>query len=305
MERQFDVVVIGGGPAGLSAAIYAARAGLNVGVIENYAPGGKLIRTSVIENYPGIISAEGTSLAMDLMNHAMDQGAEIISTTVTSLIDGEMKKTICDDGNIYLSKAVILATGTVERKLNIPGEEKNTGRGVSYCAICDGAFYRNKTVTVIGGGNSAIEEGLYLTNFAERVNVLVRNELRADQKLIKEALNHPKMNIMKKVIPLEIIDDGEKVNGIRIKNVITNEETVLATDGVFPYIGLDPMTSYVENLPILDEQKYVQTDSEMRTVLSGIFAAGDIRQKSVRQVVTAAGDGAIAAQSAFHYIKGI
>lgn len=303
MERQFDVVIIGGGPAGLSAAIYASRAGLSVGILENYAPGGKLVKTYHIENYPGIISAEGTSLAMDLMNHALGLGAELI--TASALHIDENKHVEADDGNTYIGRAIILATGTVERKLNIPGEEKNIGRGVSFCAICDGAFFKNKVVTVIGGGNSALEEGLYLTQFACKVNVLVRNELRADENLRIEAANNEKMEIMKKIVPLEILDDGTKVTGIKVKNVLNDEESVMETSAVFPYVGNDPINECFKDLGIIDESGYVPTDEEMRTSVPGIFAAGDIRKKTVRQVVTAASDGAIAAQSAFHYIKQI
>lgn len=301
MERQFDVVIIGGGPAGLSAAIYASRAGLSVGILENYAPGGKLVKTYHIENYPGIQSTEGTTLAMDLMNHALGLGAELITAGVNEITMD--KQVIADDGNIYQGKALILATGTVERKLNIPGEEKNIGRGVSFCAICDGAFFKDKVITVIGGGNSAIEEGLYLTQFASQVNVLVRNELRADENLREEAAKNEKMTIMKKMVPLEILDDGTKVVGIRVKNVLTNEESVMDTHAVFPYVGNDPMSDYASALGICDEMGYILTDEEMKTSIPGIFAAGDIRKKTVRQVITAASDGAIAAQSAFHYIK--
>ena len=300
MERQFDVVIVGGGPAGLSGAIYASRAGLSVAVIESYAPGGKLVKTAHIENYPGIQSAQGTELAMDMLNHAMNLGAEYVAAEVLSIHD---KTVVCNDENTYVAKAIILATGTVERKMNIPGEEKNIGRGVSFCAICDGAFFRNKVVTVIGGGNSAIEEAIYLTTFASKVNVLVRNETRADLHLLEEANKNEKIEIMKKIVPLEVLDDGKKVNGIKVKNVLTDEEYVMETNAIFPYVGADPVTSYVKDLGICDEKGYILTNEEMATTAEGIFAAGDVRKKTIRQVVTAASDGAIAAQSAFHYIK--
>ena len=300
MERQFDLVVVGGGPAGLSAAIYGARSGLSVAVLESYAPGGKLVKTAHIENYPGIESMEGTTLAMNLLNHATHLGAEYIVGEVSKI---EGKTVICTDDSKITGKALILATGTLERKLNIPGEEKNVGRGVSYCAICDGAFFKNKVITVIGGGNSALEEASYLTQFASKVNVLVRNELRADKNIQDEAYANDKIEIMKKIVPLEILDDGKRVNGIRVKNVVTNEEYVMETSAVFPYVGADPITSYAKDLGICDEHGYIVTDEEMATAVEGIFAAGDVRKKTIRQVVTAAGDGAIAAQSAFHYIK--
>lgn len=302
MERQFDLVIVGGGPAGLSAAIYGARAGLSVAVIESYAPGGKLVKTAHIENYPGVITAEGPELAMNLLNHAVGLGTEYIALEVVEIKD---KTVICNDGSKITGQAIILATGTLERKLNIPGEEKNTGRGVSYCAICDGAFFKNKTVCVIGGGNSALEEGLYLTQFASEVKILVRNELRADQNLRDECEKNDKIEIMKKIVPLEILDDGNKVNGIKVKNVLNDEEFVIETSAVFPYVGADPVTKYAQELNILDTTGYILTDENMATSVPGIFAAGDVRKKNIRQVVTAASDGAIAAQSAFHYIKGV
>lgn len=300
MERQFDLVVVGGGPAGLSAAIYGARSGLSVAVIESYAPGGKLVKTAHIENYPGIESMEGTTLAMNLLNHATHLGAEYIVGEVGK-IDG--KTVICTDSSRITGKALILATGTLERKLNIPGEERNIGRGVSYCAICDGAFFKNKVITVIGGGNSALEEAAYLTQFADKVNVLVRNELRADQNIQDEAYANEKIEIIKKIVPLEILDDGRKVIGIKVRNVLTDEEFIMATSAVFPYVGADPITTYAKDLGICDERGYILTNEEMATSVPGIFAAGDVRKKTIRQVVTAAGDGAVAAQSAFHYIK--
>ncbi len=302
MERQFDLVVVGGGPAGLSAAIYGSRAGLSVAVLENYAPGGKLVKTAHIENYPGIISAEGTELAMNLLNHATSMGAEYIADDVTKIED---KKVFCTSGNVYEGKALIFATGTLERKLNIPGEEKNIGRGVSFCAICDGAFFKNKTIVVVGGGNSALEEGIYLTQFASKVIVLVRNELRADQNYRDEAYKNEKIEIRKKIIPLEVLDDGRMVIGLRVKNVLTDEESIIETSAIFPYVGADPVSGYAENLGILDEKGYIITDENMKTKMEGVFAAGDVRKKTIRQVVTAASDGAIAAQSAFHYIKSL
>lgn len=300
MERQFDLVIIGGGPAGLSAAIYGSRAGLSVAVIESWAPGGKLVKTSHIENYPGVASIEGPTLAMNMLEHAMGLGAEYVAAEVLSIED---KKVVCNDDTTYVGKAIIIATGTVERKLNIPGEEKNTGRGVSYCAICDGAFFKNKVVTVIGGGNSAIEEAIYLTQFASKVNIFVRNELRAELSLQEEAMNHEKIEIVKKIVPLEIIDDGKKVIAIKVKNVLTDEVYDVETSAVFPYVGADPVTAFASDLGICDDKGYILTNEEMETSVEGIFAAGDVRKKTIRQVVTAANDGAIAAQSAFHYIK--
>ena len=303
MERLYDTIIIGSGPAGLSAAIYAARAGLEVVLIENYAPGGKLVRTSIIENYPGLESAEGTALAMDMMNHAMNLGAELISSNVVKVSDGETKTVTCSDGTTLHGRTLLLASGTVERKLNIPGEEKNIGHGVSFCAICDGAFYKDKIVTIVGGGNSAIEESLYLSQFASCINVLVRSKLRADAMLIEKAEKNEKIHIKMGYIPVEILDDGTKVSGIKVKKLADDSEVILETSGIFPYIGLDPMTDYCRELPILDEAGYVLTDERMETSLPGIFAAGDVRRKQIRQVITAASDGAIAAQNIFHLLR--
>lgn len=301
MERQFDIVIIGGGPAGLSAAIYASRAGMSVAVLENYAPGGKLVKTAHIENYPGIASTEGTTLAMSMFEHAQKYGCEYIATGATQV--SADKVVTCEDGSILKAKAIIMASGTVERKLNILHEEENIGRGVSFCAICDGAFFKNKPIVVIGGGNSALEEAAYLTQFGSKVTILVRNELRADENIREEAYANEKIEIIKKRVPLEILDDGHKVSGIRVRNVETNEEYVEECSAVFPYVGNDPISNYANDLNITDEMGYILTDEEMATSVPGIFAAGDIRKKTIRQVVTAAGDGAIAAQSAFHYIQ--
>lgn len=300
MERQFDVVVVGGGPAGLSAAIYASRAGLSVAVVESMAPGGKLVKTAHIENYPGIVSTEGTTLAMDMFQHATQLGAEYIGGQVVSIEEKQVK---ISDGTVLTGKALIIATGTLERKLNIPGEEKNIGRGVSFCAICDGAFFKNKTICVVGGGNSALEEGLYLTQFASEVKVIVRNELRADQNLRDECEKNEKISIHKKLVPLEILDNGVSVTGLKVKNVLTDEETIIETSAIFPYVGADPVSELVKDMGICDDKGYVLTDENMATSIPGVFAAGDVRKKTIRQVVTAASDGAIAAQSAFHYIQ--
>lgn len=303
MERLYDLVIIGSGPAGLSAAVYGARAGLDVVLIENYAPGGKLVRTSVIENYPGLESAEGTTLAMDMMNHAVNLGAELISNNVVKVIDGEVKTVFCQDGLSVKGRTLLLASGTVERKLNIPGEERNIGHGVSFCAICDGAFFKDKIVTIVGGGNSAIEEGLYLSQFACCINILVRSKLRADAMLVEKAEKNEKIHFKMGYVPTEVLDDGTKVVGIKIQNLETKAEEVLETDGIFPYIGLDPMTAYCKDLPILDEEGYVLTDERMETAVHGIYAAGDVRRKQIRQVITAASDGAIAAQNIFHQLR--
>ena len=307
MERRYDLVIIGAGPAGMSAAIYGSRAGLKTVMLEMGAPGGKLVKTHEISNWPGIVGTNGATLASDMFAHSTAFGAEYQYGNVVKVEDGEeYKRVILEDGDVYEGKAVIVATGTQERMMNIPGEEVNVGRGVSFCAVCDGAFFRNQEVCVIGGGNSALEEASYLTQFASKVNIIIRRDVfRADAIVQNQIAGNEKINVIKKHIPVEVIDNGMRVTGLKIKNVDTNEETIIETNGIFPYIGLDPVTSFLEGLPIMDERGYMVVDDNCETSIKGIYGAGDVIAKKLRQVVTAANDGAIAAQHAFHQIKGI
>ena len=307
MERQFDLVIIGAGPAGMTAAIYGSRAGLSVAMIEAGAPGGKLVKTHEISNWPGIKGTNGVTLAADMFDHSTAFGAEYVYGNVIAVKDEqEVKRVICDDGNEYVGKAVIVATGTQERVMNIPNEDVNIGRGVSFCAVCDGAFFRNQNVVVIGGGNSALEEANYLTQFAKKVTIIIRRDVfRADQ-IVQDAIaQNDKIEVIKKHVPVEVIDDGRRVTGLKIRNVDTNEEEVVEANGIFPYIGLDPVTTFLKDLPVLDERGYMLVDENCETSIKGIYGAGDVLAKKLRQVVTATNDGAIAAQHAFHQIKGI
>lgn len=305
MERQYDLVIIGAGPAGMSAAIYGSRAGLRVAMLEMGAPGGKLMKTAEISNWPGIIETNGAKLASDMFEHSTTFGAEYLYGNVKRVEDqGAWKHVICEDDEVYVAKAIIVATGTQERMMNIPGEEKNIGRGVSYCAVCDGAFFRNEEVCVIGGGNSALEEAIYLTQFANKVNVIIRRDVFRADRIIQDALmNNPKIHVIRKTIPIRVEDDGNRVTGLVVKNVDTNEETKLDTHGIFPYIGLDPATSFLEGLDVLNDHGYIMVDDNCETKVKGIYGAGDVVAKKLRQVVTATSDGAIAAQHAFHAIK--
>ncbi len=306
MERRYDLIIIGAGPAGMSAAIYGSRAGLKTAMIEMGAPGGKLIKTAEISNWPGIIETNGAKLASDMFEHSTSFGAEYLYGNVVKVEDGEYKKVICDDGNEYEASAVIVATGTQERMMNIPGEQENVGRGVSYCAVCDGAFFKNQEVCVIGGGNSALEEANYLTQFASKVNIIIRRDVFRADTIVQNAIkDNPKINVIKKHVPVCVKDDGSRVTGLVVRNVETNEETEIASHGIFPYIGLDPATSFLEGLDILDERGYMMVDENCETKVKGIYGAGDVIAKKLRQVVTATNDGAIAAQHAFHVIKGI
>lgn len=306
MERICDLVIIGAGPAGMSAAVYASRAGLDTVMIEAGAPGGKLIKTFEISNWPGIVSTSGVELATNMFTHSTAFGAEYVYGNVVDIQDGQIKSVICEDGNVYKAKAVIVATGTKERLLKIPGEESNIGRGVSYCAVCDGAFFMDEEVAVIGGGNAALEEALYLTQFAKRVYIIMRRDVfRADEIVVNEVLKNEKITLLQKYVPLSIEDDGTKVTSITLKYVESGETKVLPVQGIFPYIGADPITSFLNDMDVLNEKGYMVVDEHMESKVPLLYGAGDVCEKVLRQVVTAANDGAIAAQSAFHKMKGI
>ncbi len=307
MERQYDLVIIGSGPAGMSASIYASRAGLKTVILEAGAPGGKLIKTNEIANWPGIVSGKGMELADAMFEHATAFGSEYAYGNVVKVIANESEKAvICEDGTTYTAKAVIVASGTKERMLNIPGEEANVGRGVSYCAVCDGAFFKNREVAVIGGGNAALEEAEYLTQFADKVHIIIRRDVfRADQIVQDHIAANDKIHVIRHHVPKRICDDGIRVSGIVIADVNTKEETTLSVQGVFPYIGQDPATDFLADLDVLDERGYMVVDANCETRCHGIYGAGDVIVKSLRQVVTAVNDGAIAAQHAFHQLRGI
>lgn len=306
MGRISDVIIIGAGPAGMTAAVYASRAGLDTVMIEAGAPGGKLVKTYEISNWPGIKSSSGVDLAMSMFEHSTHFGASYEYGNVVEIKDGDLKTVVCEDGNEFSAKAIIVATGTQERLLKIPGESENIGRGVSYCAVCDGAFFRDEEVAVIGGGNAALEEALYLTQFAKKVYIIMRRDVfRADEIVVKEIMENPKIELLQKYVPVSIQDDGDAVTSLTLKHTETKEEKVLDVKGIFPYIGADPITSFLENLGVLDERGYMITDEHMESKVPLIYGAGDVRAKVLRQVVTAVNDGAIAAQDAFHKIKGI
>ena len=301
--QDYELVIIGAGPAGMTAGIYAKRAGIKALMIEEGAPGGKLIKTDKIENYPSIEEMGGVDLAMKMFDHTQKFDLATAFSSVKEIVktsDGYLVKTSDEE---YQSKTVIIATGTKERLLNIPGEKEFTGKGVSYCAVCDGFFYRNKKVAVIGGGNSALQEALYLSQFAEKLYVVIRRDVfRADQVLVDKVLNNPKIEVIKKSIPLAI-EGEEKVARINLKNVDSEEIFSLDVDGVFPYIGAIPCTEFASNLAILDERGYIEVNNEMETKLEGLYAAGDCTAKYLRQVITACSDGAIAAQKVATYLN--
>ena len=304
MNELYDLVIIGAGPAGLTAAIYASRANLSVLVIESGVNGGKLSKTYEIENYPGIKKIGGLELANQLTEHGQQFGAKLIAGEVKQVIDnGDLKTVVLLSEKMYDAKAIIVATGTKERQLDLPESDKYTGRGISYCAVCDGFFYRNKDVVIIGGGNSALEESLFLASIANKVTIVIRrDEFRAERKVVDKVKENEKINIITKHLPEQLVIEDDKIVGITIKNVDTGELTTLDCAGIFPYIGADPCTDFLDK-SILDDKGYIITNPDMSTSIKGIYAAGDCIQKDLRQVVTACNDGAIAANSVNKYLK--
>ncbi len=300
-----DVVIIGGGPAGLTAGIYAARGGLKALICEEKLLGGQIVLSFEVENYPGFPDGiSGMELIERFTKQAEKFGVEITYEGVEKIEDHrEHKSVYLTNGTCIKTKTVIIAAGATADKLGCPGEKKFTGKGVSYCATCDGAFFRGKTVAVIGGGDSALEEALYLTNLAKKVYIIHRRDsLRAIKILQDRAMQNDKIEFIFNHIVKEI--QGDKfVNGLLLENTKTKELTRLPVDGVFIYIGTTPNTEFVKDLIELDEEGYIIVNDKMETNVPGIYAAGDIRVSPLRQVVTAASDGAIAASSAQKYIE--
>lgn len=300
---KYDVIIIGGGPAGLSAAIYSARGGLKTALFEKGMIGGQITVTDEVENYPGFEEPlSGFELTAKMQAQAERFGVEIKEEEIIALGMEGLCKVIETDGGNYRAKSVIICTGAHPRRLNVPGEERLTGRGVSYCATCDGALYRDKVVAVIGGGDSAIEEGIFLTRFAKKVYVIHRrDELRA-QKIIQErAFRNPKMEFIWHTVIQEIHGDT-KVSELELVNRESKEISMLPVDGVFIYVGILPNNELLESRIELDSSGFVLTDEYMHTNVPGVYAAGDIRHTVLRQVVTATSDGAIAAWSAEKWI---
>ncbi len=305
-DNLYDLVIIGAGPAGLSAGIYAARAGLKTLVLEQGAPGGKMLSTDLIENYPGLTSIKGQELASQMEAHAKAAGCEITWDVVSGIEQADqLVKTVKGLSQSYETLAIILASGCNERHLNIPGEDEFRGMGVSYCAVCDGAFFKDCDIVVVGSGDSAFEEGDYLTRFANKVYIFLRSErVHADRIFLDRAAANPKIEVRKNTIVDEIHGDPkEGVKSVLIRHAVTGETEELSCQAVFPFIGSVPNTAYLKDLPILDAQGYIEVDAQMETQISGIFAAGDCRVKVLRQVITAGNDGAIAAQAVTAFLR--
>ena len=301
---MYDVIIIGGGPAGMSAAIYASRARLKTLIIEKAGCGGQIAITDHLENYPGFETGiNGFELAVKMQTQATTFGSEITYGEVVDIdISNKQKKVVLQDKEIE-TKAIIIASGANFKKLNVPGEQEFIGKGVSYCATCDGPFFKGKEIAVIGGGDSALQEALYLTKFVSKVNLIHRrNEFRAAKILQEKVLANEKIKIILDSV-VEEICGTQMLESLKVKNVKNNNIESLAVSGVFLFVGWQPNTKFLEKSNIKLENGYIVTDENMKTNIDGIFACGDVRAKQLRQVVTAVSDGAISAISAQHYIE--
>ena len=298
-ENIYDVIIIGAGPAGMTAAVYTSRANLSTLMLERGVPGGQMANTEEVENYPGYEHILGPELATKMFEHAKKFGAEYAYGDVKEVIDGEAYKTVVTSNQQYKARAVIIATGAEYKKLGVPGEKELGGRGVSYCAVCDGAFFKGKELVVVGGGDSAVEEGVYLTRFASKVTIVHRrDQLRAQKILQQRAFANEKVDFIWNHTVKQINEKDGRVGSVTLVHTQTGEEREFPCDGVFIYIGMVPLTKPFASLGITNENGYIETNELMETKVPGIFAAGDVREKSLRQIVTATGDGSIAAQSA-------
>ena len=304
-EKKYDVIIIGGGPAGLTAGLYTSRARLNCLLVEKMATGGWMVNAGLVENYPGFPQGiSGLELAELINEQAVKYGLEVLLAEVTGLELKEGQKIVKTTEGDLAAKAVIITAGSDRVKLNVPGEEEFTGKGVAYCAICDGALFRDKPVAVVGGGNAAISEALELAKFASRVVVMHRRQqLRATRILQERAFAEPKIEFLWDTV-VETVEGDTVVKRLRLRNVLTGEKSVLDISGIFVALGFIPNTAYLKGVLPLDDAGAIITNEKMETGAPGIFAAGDIRSSSIRQVVAAAGDGAVAAIYAERFIAG-
>ena len=298
---MYDLIIIGAGPAGLTAALYAGRSRLNTLVIEKMVPGGRILMSESIENYPGF---PGGVTTLELISRMEQQVRELDVRIESAEVLGLdcVNKIITTSNGTYKAQAIIIASGARPRKLNIPGEDKYTGRGVSYCATCDAPFYREKKVVLVGGGNTVAEEAIYLTRFASSVSVIHRRQdLRASAILQERLQQNKKINFILSTVVTEI-KGAQKVEQVRLKDLLTGKESDFACDGVFIYIGYEPETVFLKEKLQMDDAGFIAADDSMATSVEGIYACGDCRKKSLYQVVNACGDGAVAADSAYKFI---
>lgn len=299
-----DLIVIGGGPAGMNAALYAKRMGLDTVIVEGLLYGGQMLNTLDIENYIGNKIIKGVDLSAEMEGHMREflEDDKVLYDEVKSISRANDIFTVELSGGTITSKTIIIATGCQHRKLSIPGEEEFTGLGVSYCAVCDGPFFADKEVVVIGGGNSAIEEALYLSTIVKKVTVVHRrDELRASKIYVDKAFEKENIDFIWSHVPVEIIGK-DKVDGVVLNSTKDEESCIIPADGVFIYVGVEPNIPNYEHIEhITSNSGFIMTNEDMSTPVAGLFAVGDVRDKELRQIITAASDGAIAAQSAYNY----
>jgi thioredoxin reductase (NADPH) len=304
-ETEYDVIIVGGGPAGMTAGLYASRAMLKSLMLEKMIMGGQMMTTTKVENWPGYPGGiDGPELMMKFQEHCVEFGLETGYGAVEKIIDNGATKTLIVDGKEMTCKAVIIATGVVPKKLGLPGEESLVGRGVSYCATCDGAFFRDVPIAVIGGGDTAAEEALFLTRFASKVIMVHRrDELRATKILRERIAKHEKIEMAWNSVVEELISDNTGLTGAVLRDMKTGETRTIDVKGMFVAVGVTPTTSFVDGLLALNEDGYIVSGEETVTNIPGIYAAGDCRTTVLKQVSTAVGDGAVAAVMAEKYIE--
>lgn len=304
--KECDVVIIGGGGSGLTAALYTSRAKLSTILFEKLTPGGQIAVTDLVENYPGYPEGiTGPEIAMKMEEQAKKYGTEVVYEEVKSIVKKDNIFEIQASSGVYKAKAVILASGASFRMLNVPNEKQLIGRGVSYCATCDGAFFKGKELVVVGGGDSALQEGIFLTRFATKVTVIHRRDkLRASPILQERAKTNPQISFIWDTV-VEKVNGDKKVTGLTLKNLKTNEISEFSADGLFVFVGHDPNSAFIKNFVQLDEHGYVITGEHLTTSVPGVFAAGEIRVGAVKQLVAAAGEGCEAALAAQSYIENL
>jgi len=304
-NQTYDLIIVGGGPGGLAAAIYAMRAALKTVLIEKGVAGGQVTMSDEVENYPGFVHAGGAELAMKFVEHAESYDMEMLNQEVREIEPGlDVHRVHLDDGQVLAAHAVIMATGGSPRKLGIPGEDDFYGKGVSYCAVCDGFFFKDKTVIVVGGGDTAAEEALYLAKLAKKVYIAHRrDELRASKILQKRVMGECKIEVLWNTVLTEILADDAGVVGVRLKDTLTAAERNLDMDGVFIFIGFEPNNQIVPAGVKMNADGYVATDANCQTAINGVYAIGDLREKTFRQIVISAADGSVAALASAHYVE--
>ena len=303
MANDYDLLIVGGGLAGLTAGLFGARYGLKTGLIEQMMGGAQIINVEKIENFPGFPQGiSGAELAPAVQEQAMDAGAELIMAEATAISRDGQRRVVATDAGDFQGKAVIVAAGSTLRRLGIPGEDEMYGRGVSQCATCDGPLYMGQVVGVVGGGDSAADEALTLTRYADRVLLFQRQEHSQSQRVLQERVGRERKIEVVYNSAVEAVLGEDTVSGVRVRNLVTNLENVVDLTGLFVYVGLEPNSQMLKGLLKLDNAGHVPVNLSMETEVPGVFAAGDIRQNSASQLVSAAGDGATAAISAFKYI---